>query len=251
MGGASWQKPSTTTRDIGLLKNAGGYLNKGRRPAFPLACLTVLLICIMLVGSGSVGKSKATGESASTACTPLQLANASWSAGNTIDLAAAVENALSAKAYQEITTTLGLNATVSYDSSSEQWHDNPASCSVSLVSIDIVFGANTSSGRSNIVVIESPGSLLVEDAYIQSSPAEQAGGAGSGLWTGYSYDFSGQSSEHWLVPTISRPSTGCGSHQDCDMLDWLGETAEYGGSSGIAQTGTEQYLMSGTFGYYV
>lgn len=189
--------------------------------------------------------------SSPSACPSLELSNQAWEREAQIDQTRAAGLASGSSVFQDVVSNLGTGVSVSLENTFDLWHVDTSTCTPVLNSVDVVFGATTSSVFDTIVVSENPLLTFVENLTIQSDAA--LGGTPSaayGLWTGWIAETSGYVDAEWTVPTISA-SSGC--YNGCSISFWVGQTASYGGGSGISQTGTYQQeeLIPGFGWYYV
>ncbi|MCI4364596.1 MAG: hypothetical protein L3K10_00810 [Thermoplasmata archaeon] len=180
-----------------------------------------------------------------------------------INYTTAAEAANNSSAYHLVANGLGSNLSFSYDGAYNLWSFSQVSCTPSIQSVDVVFTSTTPLGVENIVVTENATSLAVTSARAEISPLQTVSHTqniehgGGGNWAGYTFVTSEAVAAEWTVPNVGADSSGhCGAsiawNGYCDIAAWVGESAAGTGSSGIAQTGTDQAdICTPTLGGYI
>lgn len=189
--------------------------------------------------------------SSSPSCPSLKLSDQAWAIEAGISQTRAEGLATSSSVFQEAVGSLGTGVSVSLENTFDLWQVDTSTCTPVLDSVNVVFGASASDAFYTIVVSENPVLTVVGNLTIQPEAGMEATPSSAyGLWTGWIAETSGYVNAQWTVPTISG-SSGC--FNGCAISLWVGQTASYGGGSGISQTGTDQQeeMIPGFGWYYV
>ncbi len=166
------------------------------------------------------------------------------SISNALNESNAIDNALSSQEYSiNITGFVG----ASYVSTFEIFSIvSPATCGISVQSVNVVFSLQNSSGFAGFLVVsENATTLFPVSSQLQLNPPKSSSSVSSGNWAGYEVYNSATRpivqyvSSDFNQATPSYPSTGCADYYTCSMSTWVGLENSAGASNGnLAQDGT-------------
>lgn len=208
-----------------------------------IAILAILVTAVPLASASPINS-----EFLASGCNPTSILHQEWNAESEIDTTDAMANATKSPALQNLLEELGVQDGATYSSSFFLWSIG-LNCVSSLQSINVVFTPRNSVSTFDIVVRETPVDFAISAVTVRSAtPANNAlSSSSSAHWTGYIASTSSGPNGQWIVPSESLWS-GCSSACETDI--WVGQTAENGGASGIAQVGTDDFVEETPIGVY-
>ncbi|HEV2139339.1 MAG TPA: hypothetical protein VGR53_10915 [Nitrososphaerales archaeon] len=137
----------------------------------------------------------------------------------------------------------------SFDSVFDSWSFD-SSCNVTLTSVNIVFQLKNATGSAGYAIVEE--SPLTDSIFkVTLQQHNPSASTGSDSWSGYEMTGNAdgtvavyESIASWSIPTVSQPyGTACQTPAYCDLSVWPGLVRKAGGTSGIAQTGSDSKLF--------
>jgi hypothetical protein len=194
-------------------------------------------ILFIVIGGAQFAEARAAITLVSTdRCELASMAVGALALESKIDTTAAVHNAERSTLLESLAVRLNPGGGFTYSTTFFLW-DFGESCKQTLQSVNVVFTLFGSASPSlRLVVTETPADLTVDGISIEMNAARSA----VAEWSGWYLYSSGEPGGSWKVPTLSMASQ-CISY-GCDVDLWIGQTNEYGGTNGIAQTGTDSYV---------
>lgn len=208
-----------------------------------VSCLSVLVI--LIAGSQpTLGRSTPI-SAASVGCSPMALSRQAERLESSVSSGSAQREAGTSDALAAAAHRVGSSYATIYSGIFFLWADG-TSCQLNLQSVNVVFTAyDRGVPALQYVVSETPSGRSVDgvsiDPAISSNPTTLNVSSSTSEWSGWSVNNEGNPSGQWTVPTISDASQ-CNGNNGCDVDLWVGQTNEYGGSNGISQTGTDQFV---------
>lgn len=210
----------------------------------PCLILCAILMPLPAEGIQRAQRSSLPFDATLSSCSESRLFGRADSFDAQLNLSLAVSTAQASTLFSGVVGNLSPYENVTFDSAFLSWTYSNETCVVTASKVGVVFDARTDSETvSTLIVYESPGLTTVLSVDPQSAARGAGYASGLGLWSGYQLHDSGTPSGWWDVPSASAGSNHCNATElledFCEILFWIGQSAEQTGSSGIAQTGVD------------
>ena len=184
-------------------------------------------------------------QTTSTPCSPQQLSDEATVIGSGVNSTQAIHVALTSPGYQALAVTIPVSIHISFNSIFDLWGIDSVTCTPVLQSVNVVLNFHYGSSEDSLTLSVAPDLQDVTNITLQPTPMNHtAEGLWSGYWFGQPPPIIPLISSIWWVPLVEAPSNHCNANLLapgwCVISTWVGLTPAADGTTGIAQTGTDQ-----------